>query len=291
MLQQTVVATVIPYYAKFLSNFPTAAALAAAPLDDVLALWAGLGYYARARNLHACAQLVAAGFPDTVEGLRKLPGIGPYTANAIAAIAFNIPALPIDGNIERVAARIYAITDPIPAAKPKIAAAAENFMSDPAARAAPSDFAQALFDLGATICIPAGNPKCLLCPWSAHCAANSAGIAATLPARTKKPERPHRTGTAYALFDTSDNVLLIRRPPRGLLGGMLALPESPPTDATWRTAGTVNHIFTHFTLTLTVQVARAEILPATALRAPAATAPLPSVMRKALDAARRTLER
>jgi A/G-specific adenine glycosylase len=286
MLQQTVVATVIPYYQRFLTNYPTVEALAAAPLDDILALWAGLGYYARGRNLHACAKAVAAlcGFPRDVAGLRQLPGIGPYTANAVAAIAFGLPVLPVDGNVERVTARLFAIATPMPAAKPALAQAAATLLNDPDAAAAPSDFAQALFDLGATICAPKA-PRCLACPWVQHCAAHKAGIAASLPARTKKPARPHRTGTAYALIDAAGDVFLIRRPPSGLLGGMLSLPETPPAAANWQRAGDVEHVFTHFSLTLTVQVARTKTLPADALRAPATTAPLPSLMRKALDAA------
>jgi A/G-specific adenine glycosylase len=286
MLQQTVVATVIPYYVRFLAAYPDIEALAAAPLDDILALWAGLGYYARGRNLHACAKAVAAfgGFPREVAALRQLPGIGPYTANAIAAIAFNQPVLPVDGNVERVSARLFAIATPLPAAKPALAAAAARLIDDPAAAAAPSDFAQALFDLGATICAPKA-PRCLACPWAPHCAGHKAGIAASLPARAKKPARPHRTGTAYALIDTAGDVLLIRRPPSGLLGGMLGLPEAPPAAAAWQSAGAVEHVFTHFSLTLAVQVARVPALPAGAVRAPAATAPVPSLMRKALDAA------
>jgi A/G-specific adenine glycosylase len=290
MLQQTVVATVIPYYAKFLAAYPTISDLAAAPVDQVLALWAGLGYYARARNLHACAQAVAArgGFPNSIESLRTLPGIGPYTAAAIGAIAFNLPALPVDGNIERVASRMFGIIDPIPSAKPKIAAAARIFLNDPAAARHPGDFAQALFDLGATICTPR-SPACAICPWLEHCAAQKLGIAASLPARAKKPERPSRTGTVYALLDRRDHVLLIRRPPSGLLGGMLALPESPPAAADWLDAGSIQHVFTHFSLTLAVRAARTKKLPPDALSAPAATAPLPSVMRKALDAGLRAL--
>jgi A/G-specific adenine glycosylase len=290
MLQQTQVATVIPYYAKFLAAYPVLQDLAAAPLDEVLGLWAGLGYYARGRNFHACARLVAGqgGFPRSVEALRALPGIGPYTANAIGAIAFNLPVLPVDGNIERVASRIFAIADPLPAAKPRIARRAEALMDDPAACAAPGDFAQALFDLGATICTPA-NPKCMLCPWASQCAARAQGRQASLPVRSKKPERPRRTGTVYALIDAAGEVALIRRPPRGLLGGMLALPEAPPAEADWRSAGVVHHVFTHFALALEVFVARAA-LPDDAVHAPAATAPLPSVMRKALDAARAALD-
>ncbi len=291
MLQQTVVATVIPYYAKFLSAYPVIERLGAAPSDEVMGLWAGLGYYARARNLHRCASIVAAngGFPRTIEGLRALPGIGPYTANAIGAIAFGIPVLPVDGNIERVAARIFAIKDPIPGAKALIARTAMGFMEDEAARRAPGDFAQALFDLGARICTPR-SPNCPACPWAAHCAGRALGQPESLPARQKKPPRPHRNGAAYALIDSAGDVLLLRNPPRGLLGGMLVLPDAPPHDAPWRSAGTVDHIFTHFSLTLSVHVARTRHLPADALRAPATRAALPSVMRKALDAALRALD-
>jgi A/G-specific adenine glycosylase len=291
MLQQTVVATVIPYYAKFLAAYPRIEDLAAAAVEEVLGMWAGLGYYARARNLHACAKAVAGlgGFPNTVEGLRALPGIGPYTANAIGAIAFGRAVLPVDGNIERVAARVFAIREAIPAGKAVIAAAAQGFMSDAAARAAPGDFAQALFDLGATVCTPR-SPDCGRCPWRGGCAAAKLGIAAELPARAKRPERPRRTGQAFVLLDEGDDVLLIRRPDKGLLGGMLALPEAPPVAADWRDAGDIQHVFTHFALTLAVRAARVRALPACCLRGPAATAPLPSVMRKALDAGRAALD-
>jgi A/G-specific adenine glycosylase len=292
MLQQTQVATVIPYYAKFLAAYPRVQDLGAAPLEEVLGHWAGLGYYARGRNLHACAQALAAGFPKTIEGLRALPGIGPYTANAIGAIAFGLPVLPVDGNIERVAARVFGIPSPLPAAKPELAEAAGRFMADAAARQAPGDFAQALFDLGATICTPR-SPACGICPWRGHCVAQREGNAAALPARVKKPERPRRSGVVYVLLDAADDVFLIRRPPHGLLGGMLALPEEPPgalAERSWREAGEVKHVFTHFALTLTVKAARTKKLPAAALRAPAGDAPLPSVMRKALDAGRRALD-
>jgi A/G-specific adenine glycosylase len=285
MLQQTVVATVIPYFAKFLAAYPAVADLAAAPVDEVLGHWAGLGYYARARNLHACAQTVAAlgGFPKTIEGLRALPGVGPYTAAAIGAIAFSLPVLPVDGNVERVAARVFAVTEPIPRAKPEIAKAAARLLDDPAAAKNPGDFAQALFDLGATICTPR-NPECAICPWRENCAAHPKGIAASLPARSKRPQRPRRTGMVYVLLDARENVFLIRNPPSGLLGGMLALPARPPVAAGWQEAGSINHVFTHFALTLSVRAARVKTLPEGSLRAPAATAPLPSVFRKALDA-------
>jgi A/G-specific adenine glycosylase len=291
MLQQTVVATVIPYYAKFLAAYPTISALGAAPVDEVLGMWAGLGYYARARNLHACARIVAAlgAFPNTISGLMALPGIGPYTANAIGAIAFNLPVLPVDGNVERVAARIFGIRDPIPNAKAQIAEAARQFMADPAACRSPGDFAQALFDLGATLCTPR-KPACSRCPWRQACSANFLGIAADLPVRAKKPIRPHRIGEAYVLLDQAGSVLLVRRPPSGLLGGMLALPETPPVKARWRNAGAIEHVFTHFSLTLNVRLAVKKQLPAGCLAAPARTAPLPSVMRKALDAGLNSLD-
>ncbi len=291
MLQQTVVATVIPYYAKFLAAYPEFKDIAAAPVDVVMGLWAGLGYYARARNLHECAKAAAAlgGFPRDIEGLRGLPGIGPYTAAAIGAIAFKLPVLPVDGNIERVAARVFAISEPVPAAKPLIARVAGRLLEDEAARAAPGDFAQALFDLGATICKPRG-PACGICPWMQACAARKQGIAAQLPARAAKPERPRRRGMVYVLMDERGDVFLLRRPAKGLLGGMLALPESPPVEVEWADAGEIQHVFTHFALTLRVQAARTVVLPDGALRAPAAAVPLPSVMRKALDAGRRALD-
>jgi A/G-specific adenine glycosylase len=290
MLQQTQVATVIPYYDKFLAAYPRISELAAAPVEEVLGLWAGLGYYARGRNLHACAQAVhrLGGFPESYEGLRMLPGIGPYTAAAIGAIAFNLPVLAVDGNIERVAARIFAITAPIPAAKPAIAKAASGLMDDPAAKAAPGDFTQALFDLGATICTPR-NPACGICPWLASCRAQAEGIAASLPLRAKKPVRPSRTGEAYVLLDNTGQVWLLRRPNKGLLGGMLALPDAQPMAAKWRNAGSIQHVFTHFSLTLDVHVARVAKLPE-GIGEPSATVALPSVMRKALNRALEALD-
>jgi A/G-specific adenine glycosylase len=283
MLQQTQVATVIPYYDKFLAAYPRICDLAKAPVEEVLGLWAGLGYYARGRNLHACAQAVRrlGGFPETTQGLLALPGIGPYTAAAIGAIAFGLPILAVDGNIERVAARVFAITEAVPAAKPAIAKAASGLIDDPAAQAAPGDFTQALFDLGATICTPR-NPACGICPWLGACQGQRLGIAASLPARAKKPARPSRTGAAYVLLDEAGAVFLLRRPNKGLLGGMLALPETPPVPASWQHAGSIEHVFTHFSLKLDVHVARIKTLPP-GISEPAATAALPSVMRKALN--------
>jgi A/G-specific adenine glycosylase len=299
MLQQTTVTAVIPYYEAFVSRFPTVEALAEAPLDAVLAAWAGLGYYARARNLHACALAVSAagGFPRDLEGLRALPGIGVYTAAAVGAIAFDVPAVPVDGNVERVTARLFAIDAPLPTAKPAIRAAAESLGNDPDASSRPSDFAQALFDLGATVCTPT-TPACGVCPWMASCEGRRRGIAASLPRRAPKAERPLRLGVHFWLVDERGQVLLRRRPTRGLLGGMTELPGTPwrsrpwrpaealehaPMHAAWRPAGQVRHGFTHFELIIDLLAARVPrieaegfVRPFSALNEEA----LPSVMRK-----------
>ncbi len=299
MLQQTNVATVIPYFERFVRRFPGVQALAAAPLDSVLVAWAGLGYYARARNLHRCAQVVAAlgGFPSTVEELLGLPGIGTYTATAIAAIAFGVPGVPVDGNVERVTARLFAITEPIPAARPALGRAAARLGRDPDAGARPSDFAQGLFDLGATICTPK-TPACALCPWLGHCDGQRMGIAAELPRRTEKKPRPEKFGACFWLTDPAGNVLLRRRPPNGLLGGMTELPgtewrtslwslqemlAAAPMAAAWREAGEVRHVFTHFELRLTVFAAVVEKFETTGFAHPVSAldeAGLPTVMRK-----------
>ena len=299
MLQQTTVVAVKPYYQAFLTRFPTVRALAAAPVDDVMAAWAGLGYYARARNLHACARRVAemGGFPRTIDGLRALPGIGPYTATAIAAIAFGVPGIPIDGNVERVLSRVFAITDTLPASKPAIRQAALGLEQDAGARARPSDFAQALFDLGATLCTPT-QPACAICPWRDGCAGLTQGIAADLPRKVAKPERPHRHGVHFWLEDFSGHVLLRRRPPEGLLGGMTELPgtdwrtaawneaealAAAPMAAAWRTAGVVRHGFTHFTLDIALFAARVVRIAGEGFLRPVAALDeeaLPSVMRK-----------
>lgn len=299
MLQQTTVAAVIPYYEKFLTRFPTVQALAAADSEHVMQAWAGLGYYARARNLHACAQAVAAAgtFPCTLEGLRALPGIGPYTAAAVGAIAFNIPVVPIDGNVERVVSRVFAVTEPLPGAKAAIAAGAACLGAEPAAQARPSDFAQSLFDLGATICTPT-SPACGICPWMADCAGRIAGIAATLPRKAAKAARPVRYGVHFWLTDAQGQVLLRRRPPRGLLGGMTELPgpvwratpwnaseqdEAAPVRTVWRDVGEIRHGLTHFELRVRVLAARVEHIEAEGFLRPIdqlAMEALPSVMRK-----------
>jgi A/G-specific adenine glycosylase len=304
MLQQTTVAAVGPRFERFLARFPDVAALAAAPEAAVMEEWAGLGYYARARNLHACARALVAlgGFPQTAEALRALPGIGTYTAAAIAAIAFAQAVVPVDGNVERVVARLAVEETPLPAAKPRLAALAAGFMTDPAARARPGDFAQALFDLGATICTPR-TPACALCPWREGCAAQRAGIQATLPRKSPKRARPLRHGAHFLLRDAAGLVLLRRRPPRGLLGGMLELPGTPWRDTAWGTAealelaplqglawrpvpGLARHGFTHFELEMRLFTATVPAInPAEGLEArPLATAEaaLPTVMRKLL---------
>jgi A/G-specific adenine glycosylase len=304
MLQQTTVTTVVPYFERFVARFPTVEALAAADEAAVMAAWAGLGYYARARNLHACARAVAAGggrFPDSVEELRALPGIGPYTANAVAAIAFGRPVVPVDGNVERVAARLFAIETPLPAAKPALAEAAATLNRDAAARARAADFCQALFDLGATICTP--RPACGICPWSGPCMARRAGIAEELPRRTAKAARPVRHGAHFFLQDKAGQILLRRRPPTGLLGGMTELPgtvwraapfaaheaaQSAPMKAAWRQAGRVRHVFTHFELFLDVYAATVAAIEAEGFLRAAQNLDeeaLPSVMRKCVEVA------
>ncbi|MFO1023587.1 MAG: A/G-specific adenine glycosylase [Acetobacteraceae bacterium] len=299
MLQQTTVTAVIPYFEKFVSRFPTVEALAAAPLETVLSAWAGLGYYARARNLHACAQAVAArgDFPADLDGLQALPGIGAYTAAAVGAIAFGIPAVPVDGNVERVAARVFAIEEPMPAAKPALRVAAARLGAQVAAQARPSDFAQALFDLGATVCTPA-SPACGVCPWVEQCAGRRMGIAAALPRKSPKKARPVRYGVHFWLTDEAGQVLLRRRPPSGLLGGMTELPgtgwrddpwspaeavEAAPLVADWRPAGQVRHGFTHFELIIDLLAARVPRIGVDGLVRPLAALEdeaLPSVMRK-----------
>ena len=304
MLQQTTVAAVVPYFERFLRRFPSVQDLASAPEGDVMEAWAGLGYYARARNLHACARLVAGqgGFPADVAGLRGLPGIGPYTAAAVASIAFAVPVVPVDGNVERVAARIACIEAPLPASRGLIGAAAARLGEDPAARARPADFTQALFDLGATICT-ARAPACGLCPWRGDCRAQAAGKERELPRKAAKPPRPMRYGAQFWLMDAAGRVLLRRRPPRGLLGGMLELPGAEwravpwavadalaqaPQAALWRLAGQARHGFTHFELLMDVYVADVAEIAAPGLLRDAAslgTEALPTAMRRCVAVA------
>ncbi len=268
MLQQTTVATVGPYYGDFMAKWPTVTDLAGASLQEVLVAWQGLGYYARARNLHKCARTIVSEydgtFPNDETELRKLPGIGPYTAAAIAAIAFDRAAVPVDGNIERVTARVYAIDTPLPGAKPLIAEAASRFVDTHR----PGDFAQALMDLGATICTPT-SPKCTSCPLTKHCQGRAAGIADTLPVKALKKIRPERRAVVFWLTNPAGQVYLRRRPESGLLGGMTEFPSTPwvegdwpgesetvasaPMQANWtQVSGEVEHVFTHFRLRLRV---------------------------------------
>ena len=294
MLQQTTVPHATSYFLDFTRRWPTVEALAAAPESEVMGAWAGLGYYARARNLIACARAVAADhggeFPNTEERLLALPGVGHYTAAAVAAIAFDRPANVVDGNVERVISRLYAVETPLPAAKPELKALAGRLVT--AER--PGDWAQALMDHGATICRPR-QPLCDRCPVSAFCAALKTGAPETYPRKTAKAERPHRRGAAFVLTH-GGRVALLRRPPKGLLGGMLGLPTSewdsqapafaPPVQADWRPLGAVEHVFTHFSLTLEVWRAEAaEMAPQFEwLDADEAAAALPSVFLKALRA-------
>jgi A/G-specific adenine glycosylase len=297
MLQQTTVAAVTPYFHKFLEKWPRVQDLAAATADEVMAAWAGLGYYARARNLHACAKAVAAlpgaKFPDTEEGLRALPGIGPYTAAAIAAIAFGRQAAVVDGNIERVIARSRRIETPLPVTKNEITGIVASLT--PLDR--PGDFAQAMMDLGATVCTPR-NPNCALCPWAKLCAVAGTSEAETYPRKKPKPARPLRRGSAFVVVSLDRQVLLRRRPEKGLLGGMYEPPGTPwgqefgkekdaPLSARYqKLAGTVRHAFTHFELELEVYLAE-KVAPEQGL---GVWAPLdsldefalPNVMRKVL---------
>ena len=308
MLQQTTVTAVKPYFENFLSRWPTVQALASAHLDDVLTQWAGLGYYARARNLHACARVVSetleGSFPDDEEALIRLPGIGSYTAAAIVAIAFDHRAVVVDGNVERVMARLHAVEDPLPQSRPRLKKLAD--VLTPAKR--PGDYAQAVMDLGATVCTPK-SPSCVLCPWQKPCAARQLGVAETLPRKLPKKAKPNRKGVCLWLTRPDGAILLRRRPEKGLLGGMMEVPSTPWGNQEWRRQdahphapvtvapskwtslpGLIAHTFTHFHLELHVEAASVTVR-----RAEAAAEepdhywvhldamgehPLPSLMRK-----------
>ncbi len=300
MLQQTTVKAVAPYFLRFVERWPTIRDLAAADERDVMAAWAGLGYYARARKLIKCARVVAARpgaqFPQSTAELAQLPGIGAYTSAAIAAIAFDEPVAVVDGNVERVVARLFAIETPFPAAKPLVG----NALQPMVPKTRPGEFAEALMDLGATLCTPR-KPACVLCPWSEECAAREKGLEAVLPMKAEKKARPTRYGTAFVARRADGAILLRRRPPQGLLGGMSEVPGSewgaeparrvkPPLNGGWtRLAVPVDHVFTHFALKLAVERSefdRDTTAPpghwwATALSDEA----LPSVMKKAIEAA------
>jgi A/G-specific adenine glycosylase len=273
MLQQTTVKAVAPYYARFLSRWPTVEALAAASLDDVLRAWAGLGYYARARHLHACARAIVekhgGQFPKDLSALRALPGIGDYTAAAVSAIAFDLPAVPVDGNVERVVSRLFAVEQQLPAAKPAIRQLAASLL--PPRRT--GDFAQALMDLGATICSPR-RPACALCPWNDSCLASERGDQETFPRKAPRREGQLRRGAAFVVLRADGRVLLRRRPDKGLLASMMEVPGSAwehdfdesiarrvaprfAAKVQWhRLHGVVRHVFTHFPLELAVFTAQ-----------------------------------
>lgn len=293
MLQQTTVPHAAPYYARFLDRWPTVQALAAADRDELMAAWAGLGYYARARNLHDCAKTIAARggeFPADEAELLKLPGIGAYTAAAIRAAAFDLPASVVDGNVERVIARLFAIETPPPKAKGEIRRHAAR-LADPAR---PGDYAQAIMDLGAIVCSPR-KPACGACPWVRWCAARVQGAVERYPVKAPKAAKPLRHGACFVAM-RDDAVWLRRRPDKGLLGGMLEIPGTewskappaapPPFEADWIRAGEARHVFTHFSLRLKVFAARApgNWTPPQGEWAPLAEArrALPSVFRKAL---------
>jgi len=299
MLQQTTVAAVRGYWLDFIGRWPRVTDLAAAEDAEVMAAWAGLGYYARARNLLKCARVVVSDhygqFPRSYDGLLTLPGIGPYTASAIAAIAFDLPETVLDGNVERVMARLYDIHTPLPAAKPELMDRARALT--PASR--PGDYAQAVMDLGATICTPR-NPACGLCPWQNGCAARLAGTAADLPRKAPKKAKPNRRGHAYVARRADGAWLLETRPNKGLLGGMLGWPGSdwstdplpaPPVAANWqRLNATARHTFTHFHLELEVHTATLPLETSPLVgefhdSAQFQPASLPTIMRKVYDIA------
>ena len=302
MLQQTTVEAVKSYYRAFVQRWPTVGDLAAAPVDDVMKGWAGLGYYSRARNLKKCADMVAGElggvFPDTAEGLLALPGIGPYTAAAIAAIAFDRAEPVVDGNVERVVTRLFGIATPLPPAKAEI----RRRMAELTPQTRPGDFAQAVMDLGATVCTPR-RPACIICPVKDECLALRQGDPELYPVKAAKAERPARRGAAFVAVRSDGAVLLRKRPDRGLLGGMAEVPttgwtarsdgavdaSAAPFPADWRRAGSASHVFTHFSLELTVFRADCDEAPdgdwwwseRTSLLGEA----LPTVMKKVIEAA------
>ena len=296
MLQQTTTPHATPYFLNFTARWPTVSDLAAAEDGEVMAAWAGLGYYARARNLLACARAVAGEhggvFPDTEAALLALPGVGAYTAAAVAAIAFDRAANVVDGNVERVMARLFAVETPVPTARPELKRLAARFVTDER----PGDWAQALMDLGATVCRPK-SPLCGSCPVSGQCLGLASGAPDRYPVKAKKAARPHRLGVVYVIFDAQGRVALERRPDKGLLGGMMGLPtgdwttasppDRPPVAGDWREAGAVEHVFTHFSLTLHVRTATVPAGDDAYLWTPLEQArdALPTVFAKALDRA------
>jgi len=291
MLQQTTVPHATPYFLSFTERWPTVQALAAVEDGDLMGAWAGLGYYARARNLLTCARAVADDhggvFPDTEVGLLSLSGVGAYTAAAVAAIAFDRPANVVDGNVERVMARLFAVETPMPGAKPDLRRLAGALVTGHR----PGDWAQALMDLGATVCRPR-SPVCGACPVARHCEGLATGRPERFPVKATKAARPRRTGTTWVIRDAARRVALVRRPTNGLLGGMLGLPTSDwgeggvdapaPVTGDWRDVGSIDHVFTHFSLTLTVRVSETAGGDFIWMAADDAARTLPTVFTKAL---------
>ena len=299
MLQQTTIAHATPYYQSFIRRWPAIVDLAAAQDADIMAAWAGLGYYARARNLHTCARLVAANagvWPQDYKGLKALPGIGPYTAGAIAALAFDLPHAAVDANVERVFSRLLRLTGNWAGQKRTIHQAVQALV--PHGR--PAEFAEALMDLGAMICTPK-SPQCSICPVAETCLARKVGDAQAYPAKPPKSKKPRRLGHVYVLVHTSQAVVTQLRPARGLLGGMLGLPTSDwqqdvrpppifPDEARWQDCGEIRHVFTHFELTLQVWGAHSDRQISDATPISSALDALPTVFRKALKKALKSVE-
>jgi len=303
MLQQTTVAAAKPRFDRFLLRFPDVAALARAPWEEVSEEWAGLGYYARARNLHAAARSVVerGGFPRDLAGLQALPGVGPYTAAAVAAICFGEAVVPLDANVERVVARIFAVEEALPASRPALRDLAQRFARQGAGKARAGDLVQALMDLGATVCTPR-RPACALCPWMRPCQARERGLQEELPRKAAKAARGALHGVHFLLRDATGRVLLRRRPEGGLLGGMLEIPGTPWRERPWKRAealphapdpslpwralpGEARHGFSHRDLTMRLWVAEVEALPpgAVAMGRAEAERHLPTAIRRLLD--------
>ncbi len=296
MLQQTTVAAVLPYYARFLAKFPTVQALAAAPLNEILHLWQGLGYYRRAHLLHRCAQQVVhhyqGEFPRTEAALLQLPGVGPYTAAVVAACAYETPTTVVDGNVLRVVARVRALPQALVPTSPSLRTAAASLADG----APPRLYANAIMELGATVCTPT-TPQCASCPVNGWCQAFAQGTPTAYPIKLAKAKLPEKYGVAYVLKDSKGHLYLRQRPSTGLLAGLWEVPHTgwevtktpaqaiPEFPEVLREGGTIQHTFTHFKLTLEVRVGELGNIPAAQRFSPIALPPLPTLMHKVLRAA------